>query len=422
MNDRTPENPTISTRRDFLGRSAQLAALAGAASAVTGYAMGGSQEDMGPALSVTAGPKPKRITAEQTIRLGIIGAGGRSQYVLQQMLAAEPNLEVVAIAEPEEAHLNDFTGAKEIAARLKKKPDWYSGTSDYKSKLLAREDIDAVLLATPCSMHAPMYLDCFAAGKHFYGEKPMAITVHEAKAMVKAGEKNPDVVAQIGFQRRATELYHKGVEMVRSGVTGGLHDCRGAWNIPWGPLGMPGSGSRVWFGRRAKSGDWMLEQACHTWDVFNWVAGCLPVAATGIGRKGMFKDIDPDRDVTDMYYAHIEYPEFFVDYEHSWICPHNDGGKFTGVFEQFGGTKAAIALQEGKIYSRDPGKQPESYASGEGDPRWTRESVQAFFNSLRHQKPVVCGVQVGHDATLVGLMVRRAVDEHRRVTMKEITG
>lgn len=164
----------------------------------------------------------------------------------------------------------------------------------------------------------------------------------------------------------------------------------------------------------------MLEQACHAWDVLNWVAQDLPVAASGMGRRDLFKDMDPQRDVTDLYYAHLEYPSFFVDFEHSWIAPPNDEMRFFGIFERVAGLKGGIALNEGKFYPRDSSKQMQQYGSPIGDPLWTEQSLRSFVASLRERKPVVAGVREGRNATLTGLLVRKAVDERRRVEMREL--
>jgi len=408
------------TRRNFLATGAKLAAAAGLVS--TG---GCSMADRGPILTAVAGPKPHKIDPNQKIRLGIIGPGNRIFWVMKQMFEVDKNITIKAIAEPVQANVD--RALAEIKKQLGDTPDVYTGRQDYKTKLLARDDIDAVLVGTPCYLHAPMYLDCFAAGKHFYGEKPMAITVNETKAMVEAQRKNPDVIGQIGFQRRGTQMYPKGIEMVRSGVLGKLLDCRAAWNLR-GPIGLPNDGHRSWFGRRQYSGDWMLEQACHTWDVLNWVAGKLPVAATGVGYGNLFPELDPDRNVTDLYFAHLEYPDFFVDYEHSWLCPWHDAypqvaeGRFSGIFEKVCGKDGGISLNEGKIFYRDRDKKPEQFTKHETEPGWTQDSIGSFLQTLRGKKELVSGVTNGRMATLVGLMVRKAVYERRRVTMKEIIG
>ncbi len=401
-----------STRRDFLTTSARLAGIAGLA-ATAGCSMTGG----GAGLAVTAGPAPRPIGPDASIRLGLIGTGGRGREILKPALK-QKNIEVKAIADPNEPNRQKCLA--QVREALGQTPEIYDGPEGYK-KLLAREDIDACILATPPNLHAEMYLACFAAGKHFYGEKPMCIEKAEADALVKAQEKNPKVVAQIGFQRRGSARYHEGIKLIHDGVIGRPTHGRGAWNNCWGPLGLPDQGTAVWFGRSRQSGDWMLEQACHTWDVLNWVAGTLPVAASGMGVRGLFKDKDPDRDVTDYYLAHLEYPnEFYVTFEHSWICPQRDEGRFFGIYERVSGPKGGICLDEGKVFWRDAGKNPETLKSPGGEPYMTENSMAEFFKSVRTGTAPVSGVVNGRMATLVGLLVRKAVYEHRRVLMSEI--
>ena len=414
------------TRRSFLAQSAKLVSAAGLVAAAGCAESGASKIDRGPQMTVVAGPKPRKLGANDKIRFGIIGAGNRCNYVMKQLFAVDKNISIKAVAEPVQENVD--RARKDIKEALNETPDIYMGPDDYKTKLLARDDIDAILTATPCCMHAQVFLACFAAGKHVYGEKPMAITVNETTAMVEAQAKNPDLICQVGFQRRGTTLYAAGVQRIREGMIGKPMDVRAAWNNAWGPIGKPTDGHRSWFGRRKFSGDWMLEQACHTWDVFNWVTGTMPVASTGIGYRDVFKEMDPQRDVTDLYYAHLEYPDFVIDYQHSWMCPFKDtyeksfNGRFTGVFEHLGGLKGGIALREGKFYPREQNGEVVQYTASEEEPIWTQKSIGAFTKALRGQGPLVCGVKEGRMATLAGLLVRQSVDERRRVTMKEIMG
>lgn len=396
------------TRRDFLGTSARLAGLAGLASAAPGLQH---------AMAVVAGPVPRAINADTTIRLGLIGTGGRGREILKPALK-QKNIEVKAIADPNEPNRQKCVA--QVKEAIGQTPEIYDGEEGYK-KLLAREDIDACIIAVPPDLHAPIYLAAFAAGKHFYGEKPMCIEKEEADALVAAQEKNPKVVAQIGFQRRGCPRYHAGIKLIHDGVIGNPTHGRGAWNNSWGPLGLPDQGTAVWFGRRKQSGDWMLEQACHTWDVLNWVAGAMPVAASGMGVRGLFKDKDPQRDVTDYYLAHLEYPdEFYVTFEHSWICPKRDENRFFGIYERVSGPKGGVCLDEGKVFWRDEAKDPVQLKERGGEPNMTIDSMDAFFRSMRTGTPPVSGVINGRMATMTGLLVRKAVYEHRRVKMSEI--
>ncbi len=397
------------SRREFLSSSAKVAGLAGLAA--------GGCSAMGGGLAITAGPKPPRIDPKQTIRMGVIGVGSRGRGVMWQFLN-QPNVEIAAIADPQKS--NQQEALKLIERKKAPKPDLYDGEEDYKNKLLARDDIDAVLLAVPCYLHTLMYLDCFAAGKHFYGEKPMSITVKEADAMVAAQKKNPDVIAQIGFQRRASGYYQEEIKRIRNGELGMLIGGYGAWNTAWGPIGLPSEGSRVWLGRQKLSGDWMLEQACHTWDVFNWIADDMPVAASGMGRRDLFKDLDPKRDVTDFYMAHVEYPgELAFDFEHSWVQPRKDSEHvFSGVFERVIGKNGGIDMSTGRIFPRAADGEMVQLAGT--DINNTTQSAQAFSDALRNHTQPASGVDNGRAATLAGLLVRKAVYERRRVTINEL--
>lgn len=407
------------SRRDFLTTSAKLAGLAGLASAT-----GCAAIKAGPALHVAAGPTPKTIKPDQPIRVGLVGVGNRQYHILSQLFNAPDfknfNIKFVATADPSVAN------TKKVLALIKDKtgqtPEAFHGEEDWK-KVIARDDVDALQLATYPVQHGEMYLACFAAGKHFYGEKPMCASVPEANALVEAQKKNPGVTGIIGFQRRASVRYQEAMKRIHSGEFGRLIEARAAWNLASGPLGLPDQGTMVWFGRKRLSGDWMIEQACHTWDVLNWVTnGEMPIAATAIGQRGLFKDLDPERDVTDYYVAHLEYKSgFMVNYSHSWVCPHKDEGRFMGVYERVVCKTAGLALDEGKIFWRDPKLEPAA-VPGAGEPDMTRDSLANLYRCLRAGTKPPSGVENGRLATLVGLLVRTAVYEQRRVTMKEIAG
>jgi len=343
---------------------------------------------------------------EREIRCGFIGVGGRGTSLLRETLKL-PQVSVVAICDINESNLNRALGMVQEARGAK--PDAYSaGPHDYR-RLLARTDLHAVVIATPCNWHAPMYLDAIAAGKHMYGEKPMCIAVKEANEIVSAARAAPKVIVQIGFQRRANPHYQEAIALVRQGEIGGLLEGRVAWLNAWGPL-------RGWFSKRAESGDWVIEQACHTWDAMNWLTAHHPLRAYAVGRADIYNAEEPGRDVYDYYSAILEYPEkFFVNATHSWICPED--GAFTGVYERVVGRKGGCDLGGGRFIYRDKAKAARSVGRDVND---TAESLRAFFNSVSSGTPPISGVLNGRDATFVGLMIRKAYDEGRVVTWQEI--
>ncbi|MCL2330487.1 MAG: Gfo/Idh/MocA family oxidoreductase, partial [Phycisphaerae bacterium] len=364
------------------------------------------------------------IKADQTIRIGLIGAGGRGRDLIRSTFAWNQlnNVKFVALADPNGANIATMLESLE-GWGCKDRPEVYNGENDWRDKILARTDIDAVLIATPCNMHAMMYLAAFVAGKHFYGEKPLCLTVQEADAIVQAQERNPEVKCQVGFQRRGSSWYQRAVQEIHNGMLGDLFEGRGGWRVS-DPPGLPGSKTSAWLGRREHSGDWMLEQACHTWDVMHWVTKELPVAASGAGRNDLFKEIDPKRDVTDFYVAYLEYPSGMIcDFEHNWLCPQfDDQWKFSGMYERFTGTNGSLALGE---WPQDATYYP-SKGTGkvikleEKFPDTTKEALRGYFQCLRDGSAVASNVQHGRAATLTGLLVRKAVYEKRRVEMKEI--
>jgi len=372
------------TRRDFL----KLGVAAGATAALGDLAVGQQSGDQ--------------------IRCGCIGVGGRGTSLLDQTVGFE-DVAVLAVCDINPERLANATDM--ISKRQGRKPHLYGEDGDKYAyrRLLARKDLDAVVLATPCNWHAPMYLDTIAAGKHFYGEKPMCISVKEANDIVAAAERAPKLVAQIGFQRRANPHYVESIGLIQQGEIGELLEARVAWANAWGPL-------RGWFSHRAESGDWVVEQACHTWDVMNWVTGATPLRAYAAARADIYNADEPGRDVADYYAAIIEYPKAFtVSAFHSWICPND--GEFTGVYENVVARQGGCDLGDGRFIYRDGSKPKREVGQDVND---TRESLRAFFDSVKAGKPPISGVYNGRDAVLVALMIRKSYDEKRVVTWEEL--
>ncbi len=380
------------SRRRFLA-----AGIAGAAGALTAPALGRAQDAPG------------------RIRTAFIGVGGRGNNLLGAALANN-YVDVVSVCDldPERAK----AAASRIEGARGTRP---AEATDYR-KTLEDSSIQAVVSATPCSEHFAIYRDTIKAGRHLYGEKPMCVTVGEATELVSLAEVNPKLKVQVGFQRRSNPRYIEGVKLIREDkVLGELIEGRAAFNNAWGPPGGLG-GKGEWQSRVAKSGDWMVEQAVHSFDVLNWVAGTTPLRAFGLGHRGVFKGFDPERDVTDYYAAIIEYPkDLTVQFSHSWIAA--DDPAFTGTYERFLGLQGGIDIGAGKItYSSRSGKK--------GDDRKrliqpdvtndTRLSVNSFFDCIVNDRKPNSTVHNGRDATLVGLLVRKAVYERRAVTWDEM--
>lgn len=359
----------------------------------------------GAAILGSAFASPRRAEAAEgrTVRIGFVGVGNRGSVHVNN-IAKIPGTTVTAICDIKPEHLE--RARKTIAAAGQPEP-W--GTADWR-ELLKRDDVDTVISALPCDLHAACYLDTLAAGKDLYGEKPMCITVADCDKVAAAAKKS-DRIVQIGFQRRADPRFIESMPQVHGGELGRIVEGRIQWSNSWGPLGD-------WFGKRERSGDWMVEQACHNWDVMNWANQGVPVRAVGMGHDDLFRDKQPDRNVHDYYSAIVQYPNgCIVNMLHSWV----PSASYNGEHSRLMGTLGTADFDAGVFSYRPELKRPNRKGyTYQGQIDNSRMALEAFIDSVRTRNPPVANVDHGRDAVLSCLLVREAVYTGRVVTMDEI--
>ena len=378
-------SPLSVNRRRFLG-----------CSAAAGLALAGN-----PVAEAASHPSP--------VRLGSIGVGGRGTTLLRAALEI-PGVEVVAIADLEPKNRLRAQGI--VEKTTKARPDAYE---DIHS-LLCRDDVQGVLLALPCDLHARVILDALRAGKFVYAEKPLALSVAECDSIVAEAALWPGLAVHVGHQRRSNPRYVEGSRALRDGEFGHLVEARASWTSSNGPI----RGHQGWLGLRERSGDWMVEQAVHLWDTLHALTGSLPIRASGAGRRRLFAQTDPDRDVTDWYTAQLEWKSGFqASLTHSWIDPADDG--FTGVALRVLGVEGGFDFGSGVATFRDKSRPRQSIHPGNLND--TRAAVATFVEAIRRggsPLPPPISLIDARNAVVTGLMVRRAVDERRWVGRSEI--
>ena len=168
-----------------------------------------------------------KTTANDKIRIGLIGSGIIGHYDTDTALKVE-GVELVAVCDLYDGRLE----------RAKEK--WGKQiftTRDYR-ELLAKKDIDAVLICTPDHWHQKIAIDAMNAGKHVYCEKPMVQKISEGMAIVNT-QKATGKVFQVGSQRASSVAIWEAKKVLDSGAIGELtyvdafcdrSDARGAWN------------------------------------------------------------------------------------------------------------------------------------------------------------------------------------------------
>lgn len=212
-----------------------------------------------------------------TIRIGIIGSGirgsqlmialgfGTPQYVENLKQAQKVNssdtryadfreqedlhIMITAVCDIFDVHAQDALAAgantyrEGLNGKEGQQPRRYLNYRD----LLAADDVDAVVIASPDHWHGQMAIDAVKAGKHVYLEKPMTWTVPETYALRDA-VKQSNVIFQLGHQNRQVEAYHRAREIVEKGLLGDIslietgtnrNDPNGAWVYPIHPDANP---------------------------------------------------------------------------------------------------------------------------------------------------------------------------------------
>ncbi len=194
-------------RRDFLRKSAVAAAVGIAAPCVI------------PSGVLSAADRPG---ANDRVKLGIIGLGGRTHWMLTN--EDFPGADIVAVADCFEPRCHE-------KAKLHPDGERWNKYQDYRT-MLDREKLDAVFVETPTHARALICIHAMQAGLDVYAEKPVALTVAEGRTLVNAARKY-DRVFQSGTQQRSMPRNIYASKLVRDGAIGKIHTVI-ACNF-WGP-------------------------------------------------------------------------------------------------------------------------------------------------------------------------------------------
>ena len=160
----------------------------------------------------------KGYAANDTINVGCIGTGGRCRSLMGP-LAKVPGVRIAAVCDIYEPHLQAARGLADPSAAVFK--DFH--------ELLARKDIDAVLIGSPDHWHVPMTVAACEAGKDVYVEKPLTHDPGEGPAVIDAQNKNHRVV-QVGTQQRSMTHFLEAKELVKQGRIGTIFKAHLTWN------------------------------------------------------------------------------------------------------------------------------------------------------------------------------------------------
>lgn len=339
-----------------------------------------------------------------TIRVAVIGVGNRGSYLLQHILKIE-GVQVVALCDIDEERL------KAALDQVEKAGGKATGYADFRKLLDERKDVDAVVIATPVDTHKMIAIAALEVAKNVYCEKPLAVTPEDVSLMTMAA-RSAKGIFQAGFQLRHDPNRRAAMEFVHQGGIGRVLFLQGYRHTGDLPYDTP------WYFDRTRSGDNIVEQACHILDLMSWAAGKPPLRAYGSGGINLYKDIPPGRTTMDNYVVLYEFPnDIRLSFSHIYFDPPG----FSGIKERVFGSKGAIDLQaatwtelekkgEIKLEVPDAGKSADA------------QSLIAFFDNTRGHKTPLNDIESARISTLVAMLGRKAIYEKRVVEWKEIAG
>ena len=350
---------------------------------------------------------PKRkVGPNDQILMGLIGCGGQGTGVMSNALK-DKGVKVVAVCDPDAGRRDKAVEAVEKKGGDPKDVQKYA---DFR-ELVARDDLDAVIVGTVDHWHALTSIAAMKYGCDVYCEKPLALTIAEGQAMVKATRKY-DRIFQTGNMQRSWPRYRLACELIRNDRLGKIHtvEARIGENPTGGPFPVAEAPNDLdwdlWKGPTPDvpyikekchytfrwwyeySGGKLTDWGAHHNDIAQWAlgkddTGPVSVTATGSTAPG---------DHASSYNCN---PHFAVNYE------YEDGVRLVTTSDgengnRFIGEKGWIFVSRERIEASDPKLLSEPLPEGAFRLYKSDDHMGNFLEGVRTRKRPICDVEVGH--------------------------
>jgi myo-inositol 2-dehydrogenase/D-chiro-inositol 1-dehydrogenase len=391
MNHRQPSSAGA-TRRDFLKAST--------AAAVTG-AIAGS---LSIARSAHAG-------ADETIKIGLIGCGGRGTGAASQALQTAGPVKLIAMGDafPDqvESCLSTLQAEPSLGERIDVPQDRrFSGFDAYQKVI--DSGVDLVILATPPGFRPIHLAAAVAAGKHSFVEKPVAVDGPGVRSVLASVEeaKKKNLGLGIGLQRHHQKQYIETIKQIQDGMIGDIVSARAYWNGSgvWVRPRQPGQTDmeyqmRNWYYFNWLCGDHIVEQHIHNLDVINWVKNAYPISAQGMGGR----QVRTGPDFGEIYDHHAVEFEYADGSRMFSYCRHIPNC-WESVSEHVQGTKGTSDISSAMIQVTGE-SQPWTYRGERPNPYQVEHDD--LFASIRAGTPLNEG-EFGAKSTMTSILGRMA--------------
>lgn len=383
---------------------------------------------LGAAATATAAVAgPRAVSANDRISVGVIGCRNRGHQIASIYLGTG-QFDLAAFCDCDDAMIERARGEMRRALHGRPDPD---NIKDFRD-LLARPDIDAVVIATPDHWHAAMTVMALDAGKHVMVEKPASFNVADGRAMLDAAKRHPELVVQVGTQQRSGPHFKEAKEYIDSGELGHIGFCR-AWvthtraHVPVIPDGPPpetldydlwlGPAPEVPYNDERVHYNWRFMKDWGTGEMGNWGAHWIdiarwyldldaPLAASGAGGTFVGDDAKEWPDTQTVLY---EFPQRTLLWEQRLWTRHAVNGSGVGV--EFGGENGTLIITRSwwRVFPRD-GEMIEHRGSDQENPHAVN-----FAETIRGQAENAAPMIDGHLTSVACHLGNISVELNRRL-------
>jgi myo-inositol 2-dehydrogenase/D-chiro-inositol 1-dehydrogenase len=393
-------------RREFLKASA----LVGAGVMVNGvaFAGGGAHSAM-----------------DDTIKIVLIGCGGRGTGAAFQALSTKQNIKLVAMADAFSDRLE--SAYKDIKQKFGDKVDVpqerrFVGFDGYKQAIALA---DVVLLATPPGFRPGHFEEAVNQNKHVFMEKPVAVDspgIRRVLAAAKLAEsKKLNVV--VGLQRRYQNNYREAIKRVQDGMIGEVTGGQVYWNSGgvWVKDREPNQTEmeyqmRNWYYFNWLCGDHIVEQHVHNIDIANWIKGAYPVSIQGTGSRA-WRTGKQYGEIYDNHSVELTYADGAVVHSQ---CRHFEGID-NRVDEGFQGTKGRVHLDAGSNIGRlvDTKGKPLYNYSAKTNPNPYQTEHDELFDAIAKGEYKFHDAERGANSCLTSIIGRYATYSGKKISWEQ---
>ena len=363
----------------------------------------------------------------EPVKLGVIGLGAWGREILATA-ARVPALQVTCIADVYAPFVKRSAEIQPNAAAV----------TDAR-QLLDSRNVEGVVIATPTPTHAALVSAALDAGKHVYCEAPLAASIDDARAIVRAAAAAPTRIFQSGLQGRANALYRHVLQFVRSGVLGDIAFVNAQWNRreSWRRAGPSPEREQALNWRLLHGSPGLLgEIGIHQIDLMLQYLDAAPAAVTGIGSVAAWRD---GRAVPDTVTSLFEFPNHARASLRLTLA-----SSFGGAYVAFQGSNSSLLMKESRgwmvkeadspllgweVYARketvhdetgiamvadatkllQAGKEPGKDGSMEPLRTPLMLALEQFAVGIREGTAPAAGVHEGYNATVTALKANEAV-------------